>query len=624
MRLKSFIARLRDRFLVTESQPAPNPSNTGSLNKRIVSLGDTYLSVLGASVPNPSHLPEPLNSLSQAARTTPQPKDYAEEYALLRTEFDPAYYFAENPDIANTALNPIAHYMREARSKTQQRNPAPWFSDDHYIARCPEAATSELTPFGHYLSHNTGEGHTAAPFHDFAALAEILEMSPNDALAHLRQRSDDLRASLETGELGEMVEKAASHDPLIAKSWSAAMSPRILPFSSDRVVSRIVSLFRLQKAAAFRRARVVLIENGLASNLDGAPTTAFVKVLCDVVPADEIIVLQTGTAYPLLEASRYPAGVRVISLCDFCAKLDDLSMARVLTEFLRTLRCTACIFTDTPIAWNTVLYFGRQLSKSMALHAWTGPSAGGAHADSAAYMMYRCFNQLSGIWSESADFLAELRKRYAVTDPAEAARFLHLPMVSQAPEAREETALEGAGATVLGAATSENDPATDRFCAIAATMPETRFRLLLTRPTGKIRRRQYIPANVEIHAAGILSENCSIQHAIAWLDTGRAGTTSYSLRHAARNGIPIVATRRNCTDAGLDPAHCWVPAETETLAAQADALRQVIADRSGAKLRAEHCAKNLAPDQEQAALRAILQGLFPAQPRNTPSQDAGK
>lgn len=163
MRLKSFIARLRDRFLVTESQPAPRPSDTGSLNKRIVSLGDTYLSVLGASVPNPSHLPEPLNSLSQAARTAPQPKDYAEEYALLRTEFDPAYYFAENPDIANTALNPIAHYMREARSKTQQRNPAPWFSDDHYIARCPEAATSELTPFGHYLSHNTGEGHTAAP-----------------------------------------------------------------------------------------------------------------------------------------------------------------------------------------------------------------------------------------------------------------------------------------------------------------------------------------------------------------------------------------------------------------------------------------------------------------------------
>ncbi len=84
----------------------------------------------------------------------------AELYYLRRSGcFDANYYLNCNPDVLDSGMEPLWHYI--SRGAKEGRNPAPWFDTKKYIAHDPSIVTCKLNPFYHYIRWGRKEGRVA-------------------------------------------------------------------------------------------------------------------------------------------------------------------------------------------------------------------------------------------------------------------------------------------------------------------------------------------------------------------------------------------------------------------------------------------------------------------------------
>lgn len=62
--------------------------------------------------------------------------------------FDSRYYLQENPDIRESGIDPLLHYMFHGFK--EGRNPSPSFDNDYYLNENPDVSKSGLSPLVHY------------------------------------------------------------------------------------------------------------------------------------------------------------------------------------------------------------------------------------------------------------------------------------------------------------------------------------------------------------------------------------------------------------------------------------------------------------------------------------------
>lgn len=82
--------------------------------------------------------------------------------------FDPAYYVADNPDIAAAGVDPLLHYV--LYGWREHRNPSTDFSTANYLAADPALAASGLNPLVHYIRYGIAEGRSPKPAGEVTAL----------------------------------------------------------------------------------------------------------------------------------------------------------------------------------------------------------------------------------------------------------------------------------------------------------------------------------------------------------------------------------------------------------------------------------------------------------------------
>ena len=80
--------------------------------------------------------------------------------SIIATAVDGAFYRAVNPDLAESGLDPIHHYV--ASGWREGRDPAPWFSTRAYVEAYPEVAKAGWNPLHHYLAVGRREGREIA------------------------------------------------------------------------------------------------------------------------------------------------------------------------------------------------------------------------------------------------------------------------------------------------------------------------------------------------------------------------------------------------------------------------------------------------------------------------------
>ena len=102
--------------------------------------------------------------------------------------FDPAYYVAQNPDVARGGKDPVAHYVRYGAA--EGRDPHPLFDTSFYREANPDVAQAGLNPLVHYLQYGAAEGRDPHPLFDTSFYREAnpdvvqVELNP---LAHYLQ-----------------------------------------------------------------------------------------------------------------------------------------------------------------------------------------------------------------------------------------------------------------------------------------------------------------------------------------------------------------------------------------------------------------------------------------------------
>ena len=84
--------------------------------------------------------------------------------------FDTGFYLRHNPDVAQSGLDPVEHYLAAGAAGTRQ--PHPLFDANWYLAQNPDVAAAGLNPLLHYLEAGWREHRNPNPLFDVAFYLE--------------------------------------------------------------------------------------------------------------------------------------------------------------------------------------------------------------------------------------------------------------------------------------------------------------------------------------------------------------------------------------------------------------------------------------------------------------------
>jgi hypothetical protein len=96
------------------------------------------------------------------------------------SEFDTAYYLAQNPDVAAAGIDPFTHF--NTYGWQEGRNPDAFFSTRYYLNQNPDVAAARINPLTHYAENGWKEGRD--PSSEFSSSAYI-NANPDVAAAHI-------------------------------------------------------------------------------------------------------------------------------------------------------------------------------------------------------------------------------------------------------------------------------------------------------------------------------------------------------------------------------------------------------------------------------------------------------
>lgn len=75
--------------------------------------------------------------------------------------FATSWYLDQNPDVRRSGENPLVHYLR--RGAAEGRDPSPFFNTAAYAAHNPDVARAGINPLAHYLRFGAVEGRGPRP-----------------------------------------------------------------------------------------------------------------------------------------------------------------------------------------------------------------------------------------------------------------------------------------------------------------------------------------------------------------------------------------------------------------------------------------------------------------------------
>jgi GT2 family glycosyltransferase len=195
--------------------------------------------------------------------------------------FDAEYYLAENPDVRQSGVDPLRHYL--CRGGFEGRNPSAFFLSEFYLSEYPDVASHDVNPLVHFIRRGDQEGRRPHPFFDPAWYRKHNSYAGSDygtSLAHYlkegRQRKYQTCNPKEIKDfLPSQKETDASLDQLAAAvaAWKvrAPYSTWIERF--DTLTPERLAALKEASASSYRPTTFCLFIFTNSHNLDGLVTT---------------------------------------------------------------------------------------------------------------------------------------------------------------------------------------------------------------------------------------------------------------------------------------------------------------------------------------------------------------
>jgi len=120
--------------------------------KNVLYCLESLLLILDETVPQKTWF-----NRSKLTKSQLRDKTYLEK----SRKFDSVWYLMKYPDVANSGMEPIEHFVRFGAE--EKRNPIEFFDINFYMHRYKDVAKSRMNPYVHYLKYGAEEGRVAHP-----------------------------------------------------------------------------------------------------------------------------------------------------------------------------------------------------------------------------------------------------------------------------------------------------------------------------------------------------------------------------------------------------------------------------------------------------------------------------
>ena len=105
----------------------------------------------------------------------------------LHKEFDRGFYLNEYPDVVESGMDPMEHYM--SIGWKEGRDPSPRFNTSYYLDRYQDVAQAGINPFLHYLKNGRDEGRFGKPV-ETEMSSELSQRDVNETSDHIPPREE--------------------------------------------------------------------------------------------------------------------------------------------------------------------------------------------------------------------------------------------------------------------------------------------------------------------------------------------------------------------------------------------------------------------------------------------------
>lgn len=536
-------------------------------------------------IEKPIRFGEEMMRFARQAVVADLPGEVAEMYSVMKSEFDSEYYFLRYPDIAETQIDPLLHYIEYGAN--EGRDPTPNFSTRVYLELYPEAKTMGVNAFYHYITFGRAKGYCGLPFKKLGNFCEMVDQDLQSVRESYLAKRLDLRARLDSGELGRMVFLAAELEPLIQHTWKEALEPMLHPLQNDRQLAKPLAMHGLHKSANFKRAKaVVLIRSCQGSEvfrIGGCLASAIAKI----VGQDELVVIQTDESDMLIPG--FPKDCRHIDFADITSSLDKKSKEIVLVEFLRSLKPSLVFNVDSRLFWDAMLGFGPALAKSFSLYAYLfcneknkyGHRTGDAISD-----VYRNFDLLTAVATDNTILKEELQLRFMIPESRR-----HKLMVLPSPVTTVPRQVtyhhRSKPPQIFWAGRFDRQHRVDIVYAIAESMPEIEFRLWGEREPENRYWEIKSPPNVRLEGRFRNLETLPLQECDLWLYTSEWDSVPDLLMEVAVGGLPLVGSIVGGTGDILVEGLCERIEQIEDVKSYVRGINNILSDPNEAWRRSE-------------------------------------
>jgi glycosyltransferase involved in cell wall biosynthesis len=525
------------------------------------------------------------------------------DYDLVAENFDFHHYFAQVPGLLDRPrVDPVENFLE--MGVTTQRSPHPDFSMANYLQRYPQHAEGpERSPYLHWLKRGRAAGEIADPSPAIEEMAHMLGLPAHEVVDRLVARRADLRTRLRTGDLGEMIDRAAEIEPLIDHARHKISRAAMLPFGNPVALQQVAAIHAAHEVADFRTARLVLVINrprwGGGRRMEGHLAHA----LGQEIAPEEIVVLYTEEGGTTPEG-RFPAGVREIDLASLVEGLEPEDAETVLVVLLRTFRADAIVNVNSGMLYRAMQTMGKALTASERVFLcffcnertpagyWNGWSL---------RFFYRLFDLVEGVFTDSTFLAEELERTYRV--PAawrHRLQVLDAPVDPTLPLATAPQPSPDRRPVVFWAGRWDRQKRIGVFLEVASRMPDVDFRMWGEKVMDRNRRRG-VPPNVSIEGRYDHISQVPLDEADAWLYTSGWDGVPSQLLEVGVTGLPIVGTQVGGSGAILTPEEAWPIDEDAGADAYVEGLRQVLADPVQARQRALRLRERLLAERTEKA-----------------------
>lgn len=528
-------------------------------------------------------------------------------YEVVLNGLDSAYYFMTNMDIAQyDEIDPVQHFIDFGAA--EGRNPRSDFNTQLYTERYPEVLEQGMNPFYHWLKIGKIKGYIASQFESFDKISDMLSIDPITVQKTLTARQEDLNARLQSGKLGEMVEKACELEPLISHTKPEAVNIKMPPFYSSATVRNVVALHELQKAAEFKRAKVVLIVNETKVGLALRPAEHLTHVLADIYGVEDILVIFSDVSDDVPK-HRYPEGCRCVDFSNLTDGVDEDYREQLCVEYIRSLKPQIVINVNSNLFWNILRSYGLALTKDIDLYAimfssqknhlgyWTGYPV---------QYFYRFLDLLKGVGTDSEYQLDILSERFMLTKKMKNKMVLLRSPVNPGIQIATKSEVTKTKPTqIFWSGRFSRRRRLDVLYRIAEKLPDVEFRVwgrpILEKNVQKLKK----PSNIIFEGEYKVFTDLPLSECDLWLYTSEWDSVPNILLEVAMTGIPIVATGVGGVSEVLQ-GNAELVENVEDYDAYVSAIKKVLGDTQTARQKAINLRDELSETRSNIAYRQTV------------------